>query len=399
MNMAPKGKTKKSGKKVKPAEVVDALSTEEMNKDQLEEHIVRLREELDREREEKSYFQLERDRIQSLWETCHRDLDQIQTELNQRRREREEAEERHRLEINVYKQKLKHVLSEQHGAVSELKTDRTAAQNLDQNQNTDRELVLVQQKNSLQTALREKEHHRDQSLKTLQLKHQVELMELMNNYDRKIREVEEKYREASHALSQEHEKRLSMEVSEVEQAAKTRISELQTEHERAMRAAEEYYTSLHNKLESDHREVTKELLEVRAKLSRVNKKLSEAKAENVRLKGALHKSEKQLPELQQRLQEHQREKAQEEKSRARLKQVEEELRGLKMEHTLLLQAFQKVEAERDQLKRSQLELVLDIQRRNGLKEALLQKKVSALSLELQNKEALLRGAAAEVKTL
>lgn len=45
-----------------------------------------------------------------------------------------------------------------------------------------------------------------------------------------------------------------------------------------------------------------------------------------------------------------------------------------------------MEAERDQLKRSQLELVLDIQRRNGLKEALLQKKVSALSLELQNKE-------------
>lgn len=68
---------------------------------QLEEHIVRLREELDREREERSYFQLERDKIQAFWEISKRSLEETKAELRNRHREREEAEERHRVEITV----------------------------------------------------------------------------------------------------------------------------------------------------------------------------------------------------------------------------------------------------------------------------------------------------------
>lgn len=68
---------------------------------QLEEHIIRLREELDREREEKSYFQLERDKIRAFWEISKRHLEETRAELRNREREGEEAEERHRVEITV----------------------------------------------------------------------------------------------------------------------------------------------------------------------------------------------------------------------------------------------------------------------------------------------------------
>lgn len=68
---------------------------------QLEEHIVRLREELDREREEKSFFQLERDKIRAFWEICKRHLEEARAELRNREREGEEAEEQHRVEITV----------------------------------------------------------------------------------------------------------------------------------------------------------------------------------------------------------------------------------------------------------------------------------------------------------
>ena len=68
---------------------------------QLEEHIVRLREELDREREERNYFQLERDKIHTFWEITKRDLDDKKAELRNRDREMEEAEERHQAEIKV----------------------------------------------------------------------------------------------------------------------------------------------------------------------------------------------------------------------------------------------------------------------------------------------------------
>ena len=73
---------------------------------QLEEHVARLREELEREREERSFFQLERDKVQALWETCRRDVEQVKDELRHRHREREEAQQRHRVEISVSFQTL-----------------------------------------------------------------------------------------------------------------------------------------------------------------------------------------------------------------------------------------------------------------------------------------------------
>ena len=68
---------------------------------QLEDHILRLREELDREREERNYFQLERDKVNSFWEISKEELVHTRSELKNKDRLAEEAEERHQVEIKV----------------------------------------------------------------------------------------------------------------------------------------------------------------------------------------------------------------------------------------------------------------------------------------------------------
>lgn len=68
---------------------------------QLLEHTTRLRKELDREREERNYFQLERDKIHTFWEVTRRQLEEKKAELRNKDREMEEAEERHQVEIKV----------------------------------------------------------------------------------------------------------------------------------------------------------------------------------------------------------------------------------------------------------------------------------------------------------
>ncbi|KAK2085791.1 hypothetical protein P7K49_037091 [Saguinus oedipus] len=67
----------------------------------VEEHVGRIREELDREREERNYFQLERDKIHTFWEITRRQLEEKKAELRNKDREMEEAEERHQVEIKV----------------------------------------------------------------------------------------------------------------------------------------------------------------------------------------------------------------------------------------------------------------------------------------------------------
>ena len=84
-----------------PWPLVGPLAASPRSARQVEEHIGRIREELDREREERNYFQLERDKIHTFWEITRRQLEEKKAELRNKDREMEEAEERHQVEIKV----------------------------------------------------------------------------------------------------------------------------------------------------------------------------------------------------------------------------------------------------------------------------------------------------------
>lgn len=71
--------------------------------------------------------------------------------------------------VQVYKQKLKHVLAEHHGAISVLKTDGIASTSLIQNQHTESEVALQGEKHGLQADLREKKLHNENCIKELKL--------------------------------------------------------------------------------------------------------------------------------------------------------------------------------------------------------------------------------------
>ena len=72
-----------------------------MTKEELIDHLARMREELDREREERNYFQLERDRISTFWEITKRQLDEKKAELRNKDHELEVAEEHHLADMKV----------------------------------------------------------------------------------------------------------------------------------------------------------------------------------------------------------------------------------------------------------------------------------------------------------
>ena len=61
--------------------------------------------------------------MNTFWEITKKQLDEKKSELRNRDREMEEAEERHQVEIKVYKQKVKHLLYEHQNNITELKAD------------------------------------------------------------------------------------------------------------------------------------------------------------------------------------------------------------------------------------------------------------------------------------
>ncbi|GLD54389.1 growth arrest-specific protein 8-like protein [Lates japonicus] len=319
--MPPKTKSKKKAGKGKSPAVVDGLSTEEMSKDQLEEHIIHLREELDREQEERRHFLLERDKIQTTWEIAKRNLEEVKDQLRNRRREREEAKECHRVEIS----KLNQVLSEQHNTISELKMDDVASASLAQNQHTELELGLQRNIHGLEADCREKRLQNQNCIKELKLKHQVKLMELTNDCNRRIREMEVEYHMKMQLTIKAEDKRRKMEVDELDKRMKSRVTALIQENNRALKEVEDTYCTDQNRM----------------------------------LKA----------------------------SRARVTVMEKERRDLTVKYELLLQACEKVQQERDELRRKQTEAILDLQQRSDMKELLLERKLAALTETLEKKEA------------
>lgn len=60
---------------------VDGVDTTSMSREQLEAFSLRLREELDREREERNFFQLERDKLRTFWEITRQQLEENRAQL------------------------------------------------------------------------------------------------------------------------------------------------------------------------------------------------------------------------------------------------------------------------------------------------------------------------------
>merc|ERR1739838_608948 len=137
-----------------------------------------MREGLDREREERNYFQLERDKVNTFWEITKRQFD-----------EKKEAEERHQIEIKVYKQKVKHLLYEHQNNLDELKTESMIALKRAQEDNRNQELELRKDKRSLKVVNKEQEMAHEDADKDLRIKHDKAVTALREDYERQAKET------------------------------------------------------------------------------------------------------------------------------------------------------------------------------------------------------------------
>lgn len=78
---APKKKSKGSKGGRTSAGIVDGVSMAEMSREQLEGFSARMKKELEREREERNFFQLERDKVLTFWEITRHELEENRASL------------------------------------------------------------------------------------------------------------------------------------------------------------------------------------------------------------------------------------------------------------------------------------------------------------------------------
>lgn len=390
--MPPKKKKsgKKGGKKGKSAKtptVIDGISTEEMSKEQLEEHISRLREELDREREERNYFQLERDKVNTFWEITKRQLEEKKAELRNKDREMEDAEERHQIEIKVYKQKVKHLLYEHQNNIAELKAESSVALKLAQDNHCSKEMDLRKDKRALKVELKEQELSHEDVIKNLKKSHDEQITQLRQDFERQAREIEGKYEKKMRTLRDELDLRRKTEIHEIEERKNGQINTLMKNHEKAFSDIKNYYNDITLNNLALINTLKEQVEEMKKKEERMEKKMAELTAENKRLTEPLQKAREEVEDLRRQLANYEKDKETLRMTKARLKITEDDFKALKWEHEVLEQRFHKTQEERDDLYRKFVKAIHEVQQKSSFKNLLLEKKLSALADTLEKKEA------------
>ncbi|XP_072135862.1 dynein regulatory complex subunit 4 [Mobula birostris] len=385
--MAPKKKKGKAGKKAKAPAVIDGISTEDMSKEQLEEHIVRLREELDREREERNYFQLERDKIHTFWEITKRQLEEKKSELRNKDREMEDAEERHQVEIKVYKQKVKHLLYEHQNNLAELKIENTVALKLGQKEHHDQERHLVNDMRNLKLELKEQELSNENMVKTLKLKNDEEITRLWSDFEKQTEDIEAKYQKKMDMLREEMELKRKTEIHEIEERKNSQINALMKNHEKAFSDIKNYYNDITLNNLALINSLKEQVEEMKAKEERMENEMADLRIQNKHLTEPLQKAREEVARLTKLLANYEQDKGFLTRARAKLKMLDKEMKQFRWEYEVLEQRFCKVQEERDQLYNKFEKAIQEVQQKTGLKNIILEQKLNVLSDCLEKKEA------------
>jgi len=381
-----KGK-KKGGKKPTLPTILDGKSTEDMTREELVDHITRMREALDREREERNYFQLERDKVNTFWEITKRQFDDKKAELRNKDREMEESEERHQIEIKVYKQKVKHLLYEHQNNLDELKTENMVAIKRTEEEHRKSENELRKDKRSLKMINKDQELSHEDADKDLRLIHHQAVTALREDFQRQAKEIESKYERKMGTLRDELELKRKSEIHEIEERKNQQINQLMKNHEKAFADIKNYYNDITLNNLALINSLKEQIEDMKKNEERLTKEMNEVQSQNRKLVEPLRIAKAEVEDLKRQLANYGKDKTSLANSKARIVILEKDLKATKWELEVLRQRFQHTEGERDELYSKFVAAIQEVQQKSNFKNLLLEKKLHALGDSLEKKEA------------
>lgn len=215
-----------------------------MTREKLEQFTLRVKEELDKERAERNYFQLERDKIRTFWEITRQQLDEAKADLRNRERATEEAEEALDALLETEKQKIKHLKYEQQASAAALRAENLVALKAAKEEHAEQELELLNDKRSLRTEMRERNLAAQDELRRAKLIHAEEQSKARAYFEERARQIEDKAEKKLQQTKVELTVKHRTEISEVEERKNKQLSDLTIHHERAFADLKNYYNDI-----------------------------------------------------------------------------------------------------------------------------------------------------------
>ncbi|XP_041770961.1 dynein regulatory complex subunit 4 [Anopheles merus] len=376
-------------KKAKGSTVIDGVDTSSMSREQLEQFALKLRNEMEREREERNFFQLERDKLRTYWEITRKQLEEAKAVIRGKERDVEVAQELADQDTKNVMQEMKHLQYEHQSHIGELRAEMMTQLKMAQEDHTLQERELLNDKRDLKRLLREKEENTELEIQQLKLKHSELLSVERAKFQEEMEAMTKLFEQRLASYKEEAEVRHEMELSEVEERKNGQIAELISTNEQAYREMKSYYNAITQNNLALINSMKEEMEEMRLQSDKDLKSFGEVMAENKRLTEPLKSSQAELVELRKKLQYYDRDKATLNRVKTRLNSTQKQLASLKLEQDVLQMRCEKLVEERDQLKRLFEKSMLELQQKSGLKNSLLERKLEYIEKQTEQREAIL----------
>ncbi|KAJ9439760.1 Growth arrest-specific protein 8, partial [Diplonema papillatum] len=337
-------KAEKKGDETNEANLSSEQSQLDMSK-QLDEITTAL----EKAKKLRNYFQTERDRVSKFWDISKKDLACAKFELRNADREIEELEEKHQVEMKVYKQKVRHLLYEQKVQLQELR-EKSEQQLGEAEKGHDGNVKkLKEQKKDLKAQYTEAQNGHVENITNERNMARSMLSTQQTQHDKFIQDMQQQYEEKLELLRDELELRRRAETHEIEERKNEHIKELVQKHKAAFQEIKEYY----NDITSNNLDLIKSLKEEVANMKKNEnyniKLMYEIAQENKKLKDPLHKAEKEVESLRHQLANYEKDKLSLKNARSRLTVLESQHKTLVAEHDELKEEFSRTAEEKTEL--------------------------------------------------
>ncbi|GLV38484.1 Growth arrest specific protein 8 [Carabus blaptoides fortunei] len=384
--MPPKGKGSKSKGKSQGV-VIDGVNTSEMTREQLEVFALRLKEELEREREERNFFQLERDKLRTFWAITREHLEEARAYLLNKDREIELVSEKNDEDIKNFRQKMKHLHYEHENKCRLLHAQAMMSLQQCEKENREQQFILLGDLAEYKRRLHTMQQNHTDRKKAMKMEFLEAHYNGRTQFEKSSQEMERKLDDYFYDLQEELVKVHDMEMHEFEERKNRQIANIINDHDYHMYKVQDLFDclSMNNYLILSKLQIQTEELAYENHLLKM--KMGEISSVNKTLIEPLQKCYDEQQELRKKVEIFQKEKRARQNLTNKINIIEEKHDRLKWAHIVQDLRCDRIKRERDTLQKQLFEGSLIVAQKKILKEMVCQKKVKALKEQVEIREA------------
>ena len=393
MSKKNKNDKKEKKKKLSPEEeaVQNALNVNDIDDEDYKKELRRTARNIDieitKEEDQAGQYQDERQRVNYFWIVAKKDLEDKQAELRNKEREMQDLDEKHQIEIKVYKQRVKHLLFQNLDQLTELKKEAeiTLKNAEDEHRIDSRE--LKSDIRALKVAMKEQEIRQQEYLRALKKTNNKKATAIRQEHERISNEIKMKYTHKMLLLRKEMEDKRKALILQIELKKNKAIKDLIEKHDQNYAKIKSYYQEITNTNLDIIKQLKEELDDVRKDDQEKLKDFIEQKRNNTKMQQPLNETMAAVKMLIEKKKKFNKMKEELYGYKDQILALDKQYREIEWQYEVKLQQYHYNLKEKEDLFSQFHRQIYELHQKTGLKNLILSRQIETIQESIDIKEA------------